>query len=115
MIEQMIAADPEGYRGHYLLAVDLRRGKAIDSTATEFAAAYCLYAGDAQLNFEYASFLLAQHRHADAVGVSRTLMDDPRMRRDPDAMKVYLEARGMTYGADSVLAAASRLYGLRPG
>lgn len=114
VIEQMIAADPGGYRGHYLLALDLRRGKAADSTAREFANAYRLYARDPQLNFDYARFLLEWQQPAEAALVTRALMDDSRMRNDADAIRIYLEARGRAYGADSVLVAASRLYRRRP-
>jgi hypothetical protein len=110
LIDQMIVADPRGYRGHYLLALELRRGRAVDSIAREFATAYALYPRDPQLNFDYARFLLARHQAEEAVRVGRELMDDPRMRRDADAIAVFLEARGQTFGADSVLAAASRLY-----
>ncbi|HKN69261.1 MAG TPA: glycosyltransferase family 39 protein [Gemmatimonadaceae bacterium] len=114
LIDQMIAADPRGYRGHYLLALELRRGQAVDSIAHEFATAYALYPRDPQLNFDYARFLLEHHQPAEAVHVARELMDDPRMRRDADAIAVFLEARGQTFGADSVLVVASRLYGVEP-
>jgi hypothetical protein len=114
LIDQMIAADPRDYRGHYLLALELRRGQAIDSIAREFATAYALYPRDPQLNFDYARFLLEHHQPAEAGRVARELMDDPRMRRDADAIAVFLESRGQTFGADSVLAAASRLYRVEP-
>ena len=114
LIDQMIAADPHGYRGHYLLALELRRGPATDSITREFATAYGLYSKDPQLNYDYARFLL-DHRHsAEAVQIAQTLMDDPRMRHDADAIAVFLEAQGQVYGADSVLAAASRLYRVGP-
>jgi hypothetical protein len=114
ILNQMIAADPRGYRGHYLLALDLRGGKSADSVVHEFATAYGLYARDPQLNYDYARFLLERQQAADAAKVTRTLMDDSRMRNDADAIKVYLEARGRAYGADSVLVAASRLFRLQP-
>jgi hypothetical protein len=114
LIDQMIAADPRGYRGHYLLALELRRGNATDSIAHEFAAAYHLYSRDPQLDLDYARFLLERQQPAAAVEVAGTLMDDSRMRNDADAIAVYLEARGRAYGPDSVLVAASRLYRLQP-
>ena len=110
LIDQMIAADPRGYRGHYLLALELRRGQSLDSIAREFATAYALYAQDPQLNYDYARFLLERHRPAEAVLVAEELMDNLRMRRDADAIAVYLETRGQAFGTDSVLSAASRLY-----
>ena len=114
LIDQMISADPRDYRGHYLLALELRRGQSADSIAREFAAAYALYPRDPQLNFDYARFLLERRQSREAVQVTRELMDDPRMRHDADAIAVFLEARGQSYGADSVLVAASRLYGVGP-
>jgi tetratricopeptide (TPR) repeat protein len=114
LIDQMIVADPRGYRGHYLLALELRRGQATDSIAHEFATAYALYPRDPQLNFDYARFLLERQRPSEAVRVTKELMDNPRMRRDADAIAVFLEARGQAFGTDSVLAAASRLYGAAP-
>lgn len=115
LIEQMIAADPGGYRGHYFLAVELRsRGSSADSIAKEFAAAYHLYQRDAQLNLDYARFLLQQKQPMAAVQVTGTLMDDSRMQNDAEAIAIYLEARGSAYGADSVVAAASQLYRRRP-
>lgn len=114
LIDQMIAADPAGYRGHYLLAIELRRANATDSIAHEYAIAYRLYARDPQLDLDYARFLLQQQQPSHAVRVAGTLMDDSRMRNDADAIAVYLESRGRAYGADSVLVAAARLYQLRP-
>jgi hypothetical protein len=114
LIDQMIAADHQGYRGHYLLAVELRRGNAADSIAHEFAVAYRFYPRDPQLDLDYARFLLERQQPAQAEQVAGSLMDDARMQNDADAIAVYLEARGRVYGADSVLAAASRLYRVRP-
>lgn len=116
LVDQMIAADPRGYRGHYLLALELElnRGNATDSIAREFGSAYRLYARDPQLNLDYARFLLERKQAAEAAQVAQTLMDNSRMRNDADAIAVYLEARGRAYGADSVLVAASRLYRVRP-
>ena len=110
LIDQMIAADPRDYRGHYLLALELRRTQAVDTVARELATAYALYPRDAQLNFDYARFLLERHQSAEAVRVTQDLMDDPRMRRDADAIGIFLEVRGEAFGADSVLVTASRLY-----
>lgn len=114
LIDQMIVADPRSYRGHYLLALELRRGQAVDSIAREFATAYALYPRDPQLNFDYARFLLERHQPAEAARVARELMYDPRMRRDADAIALFLESRGQAFGADSVLAVASRLYRVAP-
>jgi hypothetical protein len=63
--EQMIAADPRGYRGHYMLALELRRGPSSDSVRHEFATAYALYPKDPQLNADYDRFLLAHKRPGD--------------------------------------------------
>jgi tetratricopeptide (TPR) repeat protein len=114
LIDQMIEADPDGYRGHYLLAIELRRGGATDSIAHELETAYRLYPRDPQLDLDYARFLLAHEQPARAVQVSNMLMSDARMHNDADAIGVYLEARGRAYGPDSVLAEASRLYQIRP-
>ena len=114
LIDQMIAADPHGYRGYYLLALELRLRHAVDSGGHEFAVAYGLYTRDPQLDRDYAQYLLQQQRAAEAVHVSAALMDDSQMLSDGDAIAVYLESRGRVYGADSVLAIASRLYRRRP-
>jgi protein O-mannosyl-transferase len=114
LIDQMIAADSTGYRGHYLLAVELRRGHASDSVAHEFATAYRLYSRDPQVDIDYARFLLERHEPAEAARVARMLMEDSRAHNDAGAIAVYLEARGRAYGADSVLSEASRLYRLQP-
>lgn len=114
LVDQMIAADSTGYRGHYLLAVDLRREHATDSIAHEFATAYRLEPRDPQLDIDYARFLLERNRPVEAAKVARMLMEDSRAHNDAGAIAVYLEARGRAYGADSVLSEASRLYRLQP-
>jgi tetratricopeptide (TPR) repeat protein len=114
LIDQIIAADPRGYRGHYMLAVELGHGNARDSVAHEFSVAYRLYRKDPQVNLDYARFLLQHQQPAGALEVAQRLMDDSRMRNDADAIALYLESCGTAYGTDSVLVTASRLYRVRP-
>jgi hypothetical protein len=111
---QMIAADPAGYRGYWLLGMAERNGGAPDSALVLLGRAYAIDARDRQLSIDYAETLMQQDLAVRAADVSARLMTFPDLRQKPEAVSLYLNSRGRAYGPDSVIAAGRRLFDSAP-
>lgn len=103
---QMITADPENYRGYWLLAWYTRANRPAEALAM-YERAHSLYARDSEFLFDYMKLLLEQNRAARAVAIGDELL---RSTRRPDVVvPLYLGAVRSAYGPDSVRAAQARL------
>ena len=105
LFTQMLEADPDSYRGRWLIGLDQRSRNHTDSALTNLALAYKMYADDRQLVVDFAETLRSQGRHREAATVASRLMHWPELRRDDDALSLYLDEMGRAFGADSVRAA----------
>ena len=114
LFRQMIAADPAGYRGYWLLGMAERYNSHPDSAVTFLQHAYAVFPHDRQLLIDYAETLLRAGSDTLAASVAAQLMSWPELRRDPHAVALYLNAMGRAYGPDSVIAAGSRLSARTP-
>jgi protein O-mannosyl-transferase len=114
LFKQMIAADPAGYRGYWLLGMAERYQSHPDSAAIFLQHAYTAFPHDRQLLVDYTETLLRIDRDTLAASVASQLMTWPELRRDPHAVALYLNAMGAAYGPDSVIAAGSRLSARSP-
>jgi len=109
LFKHMIAADPAGYRGYWLLGMAERYQSHPDSAVTFLQHAYATFPHDRQLLVDYTETLLRIDRDTLAASVAAQLMTWPELRSDPHAVALYLNATGAAYGPDSVIAAGSRL------
>jgi tetratricopeptide (TPR) repeat protein len=106
---QLVKANPDDPRAYLALAVyQHSRGQARDAL-TQLDHAYSLEPRDSLLLKEYATQLLEQRQAVRAASVASGLMSWPERRRDGSAQRLYLDAMGAAYGADSVLAVGHRL------
>jgi hypothetical protein len=111
---QMIAADPNGYRGYWLAAGQAKNTNRVDESLVLLEHAYRLYPRDRQLVADYAQALLDGHQPARAVAVARVLMSWPELRKEPSLVALYLNTLGQTYGPDSVIRAADTMFASGP-
>jgi hypothetical protein len=111
---QMIAADPAGYRGYWLLGMAERNGGMPDSALVLLGRAYAIDPRDRQLSIDYTETLMQKDLAARAAEVSARLMTFPDLRQKPEAVSLYLNSRGRAYGPDSVIAAGRRLFEVAP-
>lgn len=103
---QMITADPENYRGYWLLAWYTRANRPAEALAM-YERAHSLYARDSEFLFDYMRLLLEQNRPARAVAIGDELL---RSTRRPEVViPLYLGAVRSAYGPDSLRAAQARL------
>ena len=109
LFHYLVAADPEGYRGHWLLALQQQAAAHPDSALHELGRAYVRFHGDRQLTIDYTDALLAAGRPDSAATVASNLMRFPDMRADSNAVGLYLNAVAQAYGADSARALAAAL------
>jgi hypothetical protein len=109
LFQYLVAADPAGYRGHWLLALQAEQGARPDSALRELGRAYARFSGDRQLTIDYTNALLAARRPGDAARVASNLMRFADMRADSNAVGLYLSAVAQAYGADSARALARAL------
>jgi hypothetical protein len=109
LFRQMIVADPRSYRGYWLTGLDERSRNQTDSALVNLRRAYSLYSGDRQLLIDYAETLRSEGRHREAASIAAKLMQWPDLRRNPDAVNLYLGELSLGFGPDSVLAARRRL------
>jgi len=109
LFAQMIAADPDSYRGRWLIGLDQRSRNQIDSASASLARAYAMFPNDRQLVIDFAETLRSQGRHRDAATVASRLMRWPELRRNDDALSLYLDEVGRAFGADSVRVVSDRL------
>jgi hypothetical protein len=109
LFKQMLAADPNSYRGRWLLGLDQRSRNQTDSALANLALAYRLFPDDRQLVIDFAETLRSEGRHADAARVASRLMRWPELRRNDDALSLYLDEVGRAFGADSVRVVSDRL------
>jgi len=107
----LVSAQPDGYRGHWLLALQAERSTppAADSALHEFSRAYADFPNDRQLTIDYTDALLAANRPANAAAIAAALMNFPDMRTNENAVALYLRAVTAAYGADSARALAGTL------
>jgi hypothetical protein len=109
LFRQMIAADSRSYRGYWLVGLDERSRDQADSALVNLSRAYSLYAKDRQLLIDYAETLRSRGRHREAALIAAELMQWPDLRRNPDAVNLYLGELSLGFGPDSVRAARRRL------
>lgn len=109
LFAQMITADPDSYRGRWLIGLDQRSRNQIDSASASLARAYAMFPNDRQLVIDFAETLRTQERHRDAATVASRLMRWPELRRNDDALSLYLDEVGRAFGADSVRVVSDRL------
>jgi hypothetical protein len=114
LFTQMLVADPDSYRGHWLLGMDQRSRNQTDSAIANLRIAYRASANDRQLVVDLAETLRSRGMHREAATVASRLMHWPELRRDPDALTLYLDELGRGFGADSVRAAGERLLATTP-
>jgi hypothetical protein len=116
LFHYLVAADPAGYRGHWLLALQAQAASHPDSALRELGRAYARFRDDRQLTIDYTDALLAAGRPANAAAVASNLMRFPDLRADSNAVGLYLSAVAGAYGADSARALAGTLApGIRRG
>jgi hypothetical protein len=109
LFQQMIVADPAGYRGYWLSGMLERDAGRTAAALAWLDHAYGLYPRDRQLLIDYAETLLMHHEPARAATIATHLMDWPELRRRPEAVSLYLSALEQAYGPDSVSSARARL------
>jgi hypothetical protein len=109
LFHYLVAADPAGYRGHWLLALQAQAASRPDSALRELGRAYARFHDDRQLTIDYTDALLAAGRPANAAAVASNLMRFPDLRADSNAVGLYLSAVAGAYGADSARALAATL------
>jgi len=114
VFNQMVAADPAGYRGYWLLGMHQRGRGQPDSAITFLSRAYSMYPRDRQLLIDLSETLLERGDARRAASVAGGLMEWSSLRRQPEAVSLYLEAIGRAYGPDSVVAAGERLFAATP-
>jgi len=89
--------------------MDHRSRNQVDSALKNLALAYELYPNDRQLVVDFAETLRSRGAHRQAATVASRLMRWPELRRDEDAVSLYLDELGRAYGADSVRVTGERL------
>jgi hypothetical protein len=109
LFRQMIAADARSYRGYWLVGLDERSRGQTDSALVNLSHAQALYSRDRQLLIDYAETLRSTGRHREAARIAAQLMEWPELRRNADAVKLYLDELALGFGSDSVRAARQRL------
>ncbi|HEY4304763.1 MAG TPA: hypothetical protein VGM82_09870 [Gemmatimonadaceae bacterium] len=109
LFAQMLVADPDSYRAHWLIGMDQRSRGQTDSAVTNLAYAYEAFPDDRQLVVDFAETLRARGSHTEAATVASRLMRWPELRRNDEALTLYLDETGHAFGADSVRVAGERL------
>ncbi len=106
----MITVDSGSYRGYQLLAMEMDRVGRASGALRLYAKAYALAPHDRIVAADYAAFLLEHHDAPRALEVARRLIEEhPDLATNRRAVSLLLNATGAAFGADSVLAAATRL------
>ncbi len=106
----MVTVDSASYRGYQLLAMEMDRVGRANGAQRLYAKAYALAPHDRIVAADYAAFLLQRHDARRALSVAQRLIDEhPDLATNRRAVSLLLNATGEAFGADSVLASATRL------